>query len=41
MSGLVVRVMKDYDAQYARGIEQPVWGKNSISVPERGKRKTF
>jgi AGCS family alanine or glycine:cation symporter len=39
MSGLVIKVMKDYDTQYAKGIKQPVWDRNSIEIPERGKRK--
>jgi AGCS family alanine or glycine:cation symporter len=37
MSKLVVKVMKDYDTQYAKGVKQPVWDRNSIEIPERGR----
>jgi AGCS family alanine or glycine:cation symporter len=39
MSGLVIKVMKDYDAQWAQGVKQPVWDRNTIEIPERSKRK--
>jgi len=35
MFGLVVRVMKDYDAQYAREIKQPVWDTSPNAANEK------
>jgi AGCS family alanine or glycine:cation symporter len=37
MSKLVVKVMKDYDTQYAKGNKEPVFDRNSIEIPERGR----
>ena len=37
MSGLAIKVMKDYEAQRARGIAQPIWDRNSVKIPERGR----
>ena len=38
MSGLVVKVMKDYERQIGEGIKEPVWDPNSIVIPEKAKR---
>jgi AGCS family alanine or glycine:cation symporter len=39
MSKLVIKIMKDYDTQYAKGNKHPVFDRNSIDIPERSKRK--